>query len=76
MAEDTRDINDDDDFRFGGDRLIIHGDGDDGGTELENINASIDASPVQHVVGGGEINEIAIAIADDDHQKHPWWWMA
>src|SRR5215204_3048119 len=55
------DINDDDDFRFGGDRLIINGGGDDGETELEDITSEIDASPSLVVNGGGTIEQAAAA---------------
>ena len=68
--DDNGDNGDRDVFRnIGNDQFDINGP-DFGDTEVDS-NASIDVSPAQTVVGGGTIDQTAIAIGE--LKKVPWW---
>src|SRR5215218_1980717 len=52
-------INDDDNFRFGGDRLFVNGGGGLGDVDLEDIGSSITMGDGGDTIGGGTINQAA-----------------
>jgi hypothetical protein len=74
VDDDNGDNGDNGDVRIRdrGDDINIHG---AQGDEFDvDSNANIDVSPVQHVVGGGTINQAATAESNTFVVKHPWWW--
>src|SRR5215217_3707596 len=65
-------INDRDNFRFGGDRQIVHGGGGLGDLDIDDFGSSITMDGGGDTIGGGEVNQAAAA---SSQQFVPWWWM-
>src|SRR5215218_5104941 len=66
-------INDRDNFRFGGDRQIVHGGGGLGDLDIDDFGSSITMDGGGDTIGGGEVNQAASA-ASTTTQVFPWWW--
>src|SRR5215218_6042121 len=66
-------INDRDNFRFGGDRQIVHGGGGLGDLDIDDFGSSITMDGGGDTIGGGEVNQAASA-ANTTTQVFPWWW--
>src|SRR5215216_4776423 len=54
-------INDRDNFRFGGDRQIVHGGGGLGDLDIDDFGSSITMDGGGDTIGGGEVNQAASA---------------
>src|SRR5215218_5778666 len=65
-------INDRDNFRFGGDRQIVHGGGGLGDLDIDDFGSSITMDGGGDTIGGGEVNQAASA-ANTTTQVFPWW---